>query len=76
MYDLNSGFTPYRFVFSNQLTPEKIRIEVTFENVDGGEVVVNNLFCTAQYENIAHKYFGDNDSAAARGGVSFDIIER
>ena len=46
------------------------------ENVDGGEVVVNNLFCTAQYENIAHKYFGDNDSAAARGGVSFDIIER
>ena len=76
VYDLYSGFTPYRFVFSNQLTPEKIRIEVTFENVDGGEVVVNNLFCTAQYENIAHKYFGDNDSAAARGGVSFDIIER
>ena len=76
VYDLYSEFTPYRFVFSNQLTPEKIRIEVTFENVDKGSVDVASLFCTAQYEDIAHKYFGDNDSSAARGGVSFDIIER
>ncbi|MBR6935127.1 MAG: hypothetical protein IKH41_06530 [Clostridia bacterium] len=75
-YELSQGLTPYRYVLSNQLTPENIRLEIRFENVQADAVKVTNMSCTAQYENIAHKYFGDLESAAATGGVTFDLLTR
>ena len=75
-YELKEGPTAYRYVFANQITPEDVRIEVRFENTDAGKLQMTNLRCTAQYENIAHRYFGDTESAAATGGVTFDILTR
>ena len=75
-YELSDKLTAYRYVFTNQLTPEAIKFEITFENVDAEQLAMFNLSCTAQYENIAHRYFGDVESAAATGGVTFDILTR
>ena len=75
-FELGTELTPYRYVLSNQLTLEDVTISVEFENVNEADVSLSNLFCTAQYENIAHKYFGDTESAAATGGVTFDILSR
>ena len=75
-YELGDGLTPFRYVLSNQVTLEDVTIEIVFEDTDPGKVNLTNLTCTAQYENIAHKYFGDTESAAADGGVTFDILSR
>ena len=74
-FTLGQGNNPCRFVFSNQLSPEGISIEVSFSG-DVGGLSVSNMVCTAQYEDIAHRYFGDNESSPAAGGVTFDIIGR
>jgi len=76
-YKLPAGvLTPCRYVLSNQLTLEDVRIEVTFAQADGAELDLANMYCTAQYENIAHKYFGDNESVSSAGGVFFDVLSR
>ena len=75
-YGIGEGLTPYRYVLSNQLSPENVRIEVTFENVSSDALTLSNLQCTAQYENIAHKYYGDFESDSSTGGVTFDILTR
>lgn len=75
IYELSSNETPYRYVLSNQLALEDVEIRVTFTCADQSKINTENVQCTAQIENVAHKYFGDFTAEASIGGVTFDIIE-
>lgn len=75
VYKLTSGKIPYRYVLSNQLALEDVEIRVTFSCADQSKIQTENMQCTAQIEDVAHKYFGDFTAAASIGGVTFDIIE-
>ncbi len=75
VYALTSQETPYRYVLSNQVSLENVEIRMTFTCDDMSKLKVDNLQCTAQMENVAHKYFGDLDATTNKGGVSFDVIE-
>ncbi|MFR1518938.1 MAG: hypothetical protein ACLSVG_09250 [Clostridia bacterium] len=75
VYEITSQQTPLRYVLSNQLSMEDIQIKMTFLCDDRNNMHIENLQCTSQVENVAHKYFGDMTAAANKGGVSFAIVE-
>lgn len=75
VYEIGAQQTPYRYVFSNQLSMEDIEIRMTFSGGDLRQIKVENLQCTSQVESVAHKYFGDTTAAASKGGVSFDVVK-
>lgn len=74
-YALTANETPYRYVLSNQLTMDEIEIRITFECEDRSQLVTEHLQCTLQTEDAAHKYVGDFEREANKGGISFDIFE-
>ena len=75
-YTVGTELSEYRYVLSNQITPESIEIKVTFE----GDTETENLCATLQKESVARKYFDDDKklyekSVTHVGGVNFDILD-
>lgn len=75
-YTVGTELSEYRYVLSNQITPESIEIKVTFE----GDIEAENLCATVQKESVARKYFDDDKklyekSVTHVGGVNFDILD-
>ena len=75
VYTLTGDKTPMRYVFSNEITPEPITFFISIGAESASDVVFENVSLTAQYENIAHKYFGDTEASASEGGVTFDVFQ-
>lgn len=75
-YTVSNDESEYRYVFSNQISPEGIEIKVSFE--DG--VQASDLCATVQTESIGRKFVDRSNTLYKKsvthvGGVTFDIIE-
>ena len=76
-FDLTNENQNFRYVFSNQLSlTDGVKLVVKFEADNMGKIDVDNMLCTIQRECVARKYFGQFNSAAHKGGVSYDILSR
>jgi hypothetical protein len=81
-YELTDTLTPYRYVVSNQLYMDNAEVRMTIYTVDGDEadIHVTDLKGTLQQDAVGIKYYDASsayrNSAAHRGGVTFDIIDR
>lgn len=80
VFTLTGELTQYRYVLSNQISPEDLEVTFTFEADDKSAVSVGNITAVLETECVGRKYFeGDKaylSSVAHRGGVTFDLLTR
>jgi hypothetical protein len=84
VYELTNTLTPYRYVLSNQLYDDDLKIRITFHNensegsMDG--ITLKELQGTLQSELAYFTYFDGSrklrNNMAHSGGVTFDLLDR
>ncbi|NLN04628.1 MAG: hypothetical protein GX166_07410 [Clostridiaceae bacterium] len=76
-FELANNMQNFRYVFSNQLSlTDNVRLVVEFEADSKSKIDIDDMSCTVQRESVARKYFGQFNSKAHKGGITYDILSR
>ena len=81
VFEIGADLGSFRYVLSNQLTPEDMQVVITFEAADESKLTVTSMTSVLETESVGRKYFvGAKEalkaSEAHAGGVTFDVLTR
>lgn len=80
-FEIGAEPTSFRYVLSNQISPEDMVITVTFTAGDESALAVSDMVCALETESVGRKYFvggkqAYKDSESHKGGVTFDVLTK
>lgn len=80
-FEIEKEQTAFRYVLSNQISPEDMAVSVTFSADDESALTVSDMVCVLETECVGRKYFvggkqAYKDSEPHKGGVTFDVLTR